>query len=69
MRYARTYNLTIVCVTVVDYGDRIPTSEGLQRIIGGARLEEGNQCVLLHLDTALVQSETTSTRSPLLPVA
>ena len=44
--------------TAVDYGDSIPTSEELQQILGFAQKEEKNQCAVLHLAAALVQSET-----------
>ena len=49
---------------VVDYGDLVPMSEELQRIIGPARKWGKNQCVLLHLAAALVRSETSSNRPP-----
>ena len=43
--------------TVVDYGDNIPTSVELQRILGYAQDEEKNQCVILHLAAGLVHVE------------
>ena len=54
--------------TAVDYGDLIPTSEELQRILGFIQKEEKNQCVILHLAAALAQSEIGSKRSPRLHV-
>ena len=58
-----------LCFTVVDYGDLIPLSEQLQRIIGRTQKGERNQCVLLHLAAALVQSESASNRAPHPPPA
>ena len=53
-----------LCFTAVDYGDLIPTSEELQKILGFAQKEEKNQCVILHLAAALVRSEVGPKRSP-----
>ena len=52
-----------LCFAAVDYGGLIPTSDELQHIIGFVRKEERNQCALLHLEAALVQSEVGSKRS------
>ena len=49
--------------TAVDYGDIIPTSEGLQQILGFTQRGK-NQCAILRLAAGLVHLEVGSKRPP-----